>query len=336
MSKSGLDMTRVVSAPGKIVLAGEYAVLEGASAVTVAVNRRVRARLVDPPPKPLAPVIGAVREEMAESTAFAGISRAALDAIRRVVVDSSELYTDDGESKLGFGSSAATTVVAAACALSARSVGDGESEIPTTLVHRLAHRSHASFQKQRGHGGSGIDIAACTFGGVLVTTVSGPGQPVEYRSVAWPDNAHLVYTFTGRPADTPTLVEKIRTLRIGDRRAYERSINRIADASAATIDALERADAAALIAAIDAGGEAVDALGTAASAALTIDAHRRMLTLAREFSGSAKPTGAGGGDVAVAVFSSADQARAFAAKAEAEGLLVLGDVAIAQTGVTID
>lgn len=325
-----LDLTRVVSAPGKLVVSGEYAVLENAPAVVAAVTRRVRARLADPPPKPLAKLVSAVREEMAESTAFAGIGRAAMDAIRRVVVDSGELCHTDG-TKLGLGSSAATAVVAAASALSAEN-----GEIRPQFIHRLAHRAHSNFQSKRGAAGSGADIASCTYGGVLEVRVPDLGAPVKIRPLTWPDGAHLVCAWTGQPADTATLVEKVRMLRIGNRQAYNLAINRVADASAAVIDALERGDTRGLISAIDHGAAAVDALGQDASAPLTIPAHRRLISLARECSGSAKPTGAAGGDVAVAVFASADDARAFADKAKKEKMVVLDEVGIDPAGVRID
>lgn len=330
MSSYSPDTTRVVSAPGKIMLAGEYAILEGAQAIVMAIERRVRARLVEPPPKKLAPMVSAVREEMAESTAFAGVGRAAMDAIRRVEVDSSALYGTGG-TKLGLGSSAATAVVAAACALSAQ-----EQEIPHDLVQRLAHRAHGSVQERKGARGSGADIAACTYGGILAVQAPDYGQPVEYRPLTWPDSAHLICVWTGQAADTPSLVQKVRMLRIGNRDAYEQAMGRIAVSAAQAIDALEGADVAQLISAVDAGAEAIAELGQEAGAALVIEAHERLRAMAREFSGAAKPTGAGGGDVAIAVFADADNARGFAEKAKAAGLSPLDRMEIASTGVQID
>jgi phosphomevalonate kinase len=50
-------------------------------------------------------------------------------------------------------------------------------------------------------------------------------------------------------------------------------------------------------------------------------AHARIATLAAGFGGAAKPSGAGGGDVAVALIADPDARARFAAAAAAEGLL---------------
>lgn len=321
---------RRISAPGKLILSGEYAVLEGAEAVTVAVSRRARAHLAETPLKELSPFVRAVQEEMAESTAFGGIGRSALHAIRRVSVDTSALYAQDG-TKLGLGSSAAATVAAAACA-----VMDDSGVLPRELIHGLAHRAHGLAQGPLGARGSGADVAACTYGGVLAVRMVEDGQPVEVRSLSWPAGAHMVYVWTGQAAHSPTLVAHIRQLRIGDRRRYETVINDIATASARVIQALEQGDVAGLLAGVEAGAQAVAGLGEAASAPLIVPAHDTLAAIARDLGGAAKPTGAAGGDIAVALFDNPDAARACADAVRAKGLVVLDDMTIAETGVTID
>ena len=319
---------RTVTVPGKIILAGEYAVLEHAEAVAVAVDRRARAQLADEPLAKLNPFVKAVREEMAESTAFGGVGRAALNAIRRVQVDVSALHNQDG-AKFGLGSSAATTVAAAACALSSQS-----GELPLDLIHRLAHGAHGEAQSLRGTRGSGADIAACTYGGVIAVRMVDLGRPVEVRRLTWPAAARLVFVWTGQPADTATLVASVRACRVSDRRSYDTAITRIAETSADVIEAIELADLPALINAIDGGGEAVEGLARAADIELVLPVHRQVRELARAQGGAAKPTGAAGGDVVAAVFAADQGAEAFVERCRAEGLTLL-DAGIAETGVAL-
>lgn len=138
------------SAPGKILIAGEYAVLDGGEAVVMAVNRRARAHLGDQPQE-LSPFLAAAARVVADEL---GADRA--DILARVVVDSGELRDDSG-AKLGLGSSAAATT--AAIALAMPPPGDRK------LLHRVAHRAHAAAQ---GGTGSGADVAASVWGGVLL------------------------------------------------------------------------------------------------------------------------------------------------------------------------
>lgn len=125
-------MTRVV-APGKLVLTGAYAVLEGAPAIVVAVDRHAVADATSP----------------------------------EAAVDVSALHDASGR-KLGLGSSAASMVAAEG----ARAVARGEDPrdpIVRTSIFRAVRTAHAVSQG----GGSGVDVAAAVHGGVLRYEITG-------------------------------------------------------------------------------------------------------------------------------------------------------------------
>src|SRR5262252_9366989 len=101
----------IATAPGKLILTGEYAVLDGAQAIVVAVDRRVVARR-NATPRGSSPFLVAVAEEI---TARRGASDPAARAALEISVDSTAFY--NRAQKLGLGSSAAVTVAATALAL---------------------------------------------------------------------------------------------------------------------------------------------------------------------------------------------------------------------------
>lgn len=322
--------SKKVSVPGKILLSGEYAVLDGAEAVVMAVNRRAYAHLADEPQK-LSPFLRAVREELAEVTAFGGVGRAAIEAARHVVVDTSRLQARDG-TKLGLGSSAAATVAAAACALTTES-----DELRLDLVQQLAHRAHGNAQRELGGSGSGADVAACTHGGVLAVCADPqPDEPVSYRRLAWPAGAHMVVLWTGTPADTASLLARVREFRLGRRHDYDRTIARLANASDSTVQALESGQADALVSAVREGALAIAEFGKQARLDLAPKQYQKVAELAEKLGGAAKPTGAGAGDLIVAVFTDADNAQEFARKVASKKVSVLDDIAISEHGVRIE
>ena len=106
----------IATAPGKLILTGEYAVLDGAPALVIAVDRRgdrARARRAR---------AAARRSSLAvadELAARRGAADPAARAALEIAVDSRAFY-DDGATKLGLGSSAAVTVAATALALGRR------------------------------------------------------------------------------------------------------------------------------------------------------------------------------------------------------------------------
>src|SRR5687768_17097612 len=98
------------TAPGKLIVTGEYAVLDGAPALVVAMDRRVIARYAPGVAKGSSAFLLALAHEIA-----ARYGHDAGQIAMSIVVDLSSFY--DGEQKLGLGSSAAVTVAATALAL---------------------------------------------------------------------------------------------------------------------------------------------------------------------------------------------------------------------------
>ena len=80
---------------------------------------------------------------------------------------------------------------------------------------------------------------------------------------------------------------------------------------------------------------AMEALGDAAGAPIVEERLRKVSALARECGGAAKPSGAGGGDVALAVFDSTDAASRFESAAKVADIEIL-DVPLGGPGVRVE
>jgi phosphomevalonate kinase len=273
----------ISSAPGKVLWAGEYAVLEGHPAILTAVDRRAVARLAPAPAEP-SPFLAAVADEIRRR--LGAESRAAADAAR-IVVDSRELAS--GGKKLGLGSSAAATVAATALALRT-----------TEGVHEIAHAAHAAAQAPRGSRGSGADIAAAVHGGTILARRTGDG-PLAVTRLPDPPVAWLLL-WTGQPADTPSLVARTRALRDRDPAGYDDAIGALGAAADALAAAFAAGSPDATLAAVAQGASALADLGSRSGAPLLPAGFREWADRIARFGGVAKPTGAGGGDLILVAF----------------------------------
>lgn len=302
-----------VSAPGKLILAGEYGVLDGGLAVVAAVARRARATVGGPGREP-SPFLDAAADALAAD----GLADAAA-AIATIAVDSSALR-DDGGIKLGLGSSAAATVAAIGAALAATG-----RPVDPRLVHRLAHAAHAAAQAARGAAGSGADVAAAAHGGVIAFR-AGAATPLRLPAVTW------LPVWTGVPADTVTLVAAVNRARAAHPAAVGAALTR----TSAAAEALAAArDAAEVIAAIDQGCAAIAALAQATGVALEPPVVETVRSVVRQVGGAVKTTGAGGGDVAIAVVPAATDVTLLASALIQRGCQPL-DLPIDQRGVYIE
>jgi phosphomevalonate kinase len=280
-------------APGKLVLTGAYAVLEGAPAVVVAVDRHAVADTAHVAASPPAEV------------------RAAFGAAAAPAIDVAALQ-DAGGRKLGLGSSAAAVVAA----LGARAAARGE-DIATRscreAIFDAAREAHARVQS----GGSGVDIAASTFGGALRYTLGG-GAP-SIRALHVPPSLVLGTFFSGESARTSDLRARVDAARARRPDAYAPLARAMHDGAVAAADAFEAGDARAFVHAAAAYGRLLARLGHFADAPIVPAGWDGLSEHAVGEGGAFLPSGAGGGDVAVWLGTAVPSA-SFLARAAGLGL----------------
>jgi mevalonate kinase len=153
--------------------------------------------------------------------------------------------------------------------------------------------------------GSGADIAAAVHGGVIAFEAG------AITRLTWPAGLRLIPFFTGEAADTADLIARVMTARTP---AVDAALAAIAKASRAACQACESRQpeiaANALLAALALAAVGTDELAAASEVALVPPAVVAARAALRKLGGVAKTTGAGGGDVAVAVISATEDATA--------------------------
>jgi len=273
-------MTRA-RAPGKVVLSGAYAVLEGAPAIVSAVSRYVTADTIKP--------ATFVTEEV----------QAALCTGEQVPwFDAAELR-ENGR-KLGLGSSAAI-LVASLLALERAANPLLSLEQLRALVLEAGLAAHRAAQG----GGSGVDVAASTYGGTLVYR---RGTPPRITPIALPGELTFEIWVCPSSASTRELIARVEALRGSDAAAHQRWLGAQIEASERAASAAERGDAQALLGALGAQQAALLGLGVAAGAPIVTPELAELDPQARSEGGVLLPAGAGGGDVALFVGRAASSA----------------------------
>ena len=310
------------SAPGKLVVSGEYAVLAGAPALVAAVNRRVTCTLSPRDSGDWRFSSTGFEEDVtlsktvvfkAGQTTVPGIARrmiAESDAPEHlhVRIDSTPCYRRGV--KLGIGSSAATvTAVAAAFGVLGGS------------APRLAelYDLHADFQG----GGSGLDVAAAVTGGVIrfEDRVATP--------VRLPPGIHLSFVFTGAGSRTTEMLSRFEAWR---RQGATAALERLAAAAREVVDCTAQADS--FLEALAEYTDVLERFDQTARIGVFGPGHRRARQLAQRFGAVYKPCGAGGGDTGLGASTDADAIRSFERQAQRAGLSVLA-MGISRDGIKV-
>jgi phosphomevalonate kinase len=330
------------SAPGKLVLLGEYAVLFGAPAVVMAVNRRAVVTVDESPDERwivTAPVLevdsaecvldpsGDVRwigRDSGERLVLVGrvlgalVARGLLNPLtarpRVLDLDTAAFFNSaQGEPlKLGLGSSAALTV-ALASAVTGRTSESCAADLDWLRTLVSLHR-----EVQGGHG-SGIDIAASLCGGVVGFELDAGQCVAGIAPIHWPDGIFRTFVWTGRPAATGSFLDRLQASRVAGTGAVDEALDLLGQASERGVDALARNEPFRFLDAVDRFWEALVLLGRAIDMPIVSDPHRRLRAAAEESGVHYKPSGAGGGDFGVGFSTDEDRIEEFSRRAGAAG-----------------
>jgi phosphomevalonate kinase len=256
-------------APGKVVLSGAYAVLEGAPAIVSAVSRYVSC------------------DSARSAERVTPEVRAALPDGPFPAFDASDLR--DGGQKLGLGSSAAIVVASLAAARG------GEFSDETTLRRAIEGPALAAHRAAQG-GGSGIDVAASTRGGTLIARRSAP-DVLAIEEVVLPRALCIEAWASGVSASTPELLRAVARFRDARHREYDELMAALTAAATRAAAALVAPDPDALIGELSMQRGLLARLGSASGVPIITPEVHELAEWAADHAAAVLPSGAGGGDI---------------------------------------
>ena len=320
-------------APGKLYIAGEYAVVEnGYPAILVALDQFVTCSIeesaaevgkiisrqyhnnalqwhrlgeqmvVDNRDNPFSYILSAIKVTEEYARSFARELR-----IFDLHIDS-QLDSDSGK-KYGLGSSAAVTVatVKALCRF---------YNLPVTKdeIFKLAAIAHFEVQ---GNGSLG-DVAASVYGGWIAyhsfdrqwlaqqrkyldlrTLVDLPWPDLKIESLKAPSNLQLLIGWTGKPASTSQLVDKISLFKARQQKEYRQFLEDSKHCIQRMVDGFHNADLESIKNEIRYNRELLKQLGTNSGVHIETPVLNKLCEIAEDFGGAAKTSGAGCGDCGI-------------------------------------
>lgn len=325
----------LVSAPGKVIVSGEYAVLSGAPAISMALDSRAIVRIeaandefhhVRTPGyaegdwrfrvkadgtlewQDVHPELGLIE------AAWTGVIHGAHCPLA-ITVDTTAFAAPESGRKFGLGSSAAamTALIVALCQFS-------EQEASPSA---LAYQAHKKMQSGLG---SGIDIATSLRGGVIEYRMN---DNVAASHHSWPDDLLYRVIWSGQSATTTTYLKRLNTASPNDRNwlPFIAAAENVADEWAGN-------DAGRIIASIKAYTASLHRFSAVQALDIFAGGHDEIYRLANGLDVAYKPCGAGGGDIGIVMGTSGDSISRFCAAASDYGFVEL-PVKLDLTGVDV-
>lgn len=198
------------------------------------------------------------------------------------------------------------------------------TEPSKSLIFKLAAITHVKTQGN----GSGADVAASTYGGVLayasfqaewlleeINTTNTLTELVNknwvylsVKSVLLPENAYICIGWTGKPASTRELVDSVLSLKEKNAQAFSQFLQQSSQAVAAFLRGAENSDMPELMDGVKQNRKALATVGMEADTDIETPLLSTLCDLAEQYGGAGKPSGAGGGDSGIAFLPSERQA----------------------------
>jgi phosphomevalonate kinase len=264
-------------APGKLVVSGAYSVLVGAPAIVAAVDRYVEADAERP--------AELVTAEVGAAIAAGDLARAPwfdANALRRAMPDGTSR-------KLGLGSSAAIL----AASLGASLAGDFPN---AGALRRAVFPKALAAHKAAQPAGSGVDVAASVFGGVLYARIDAKGV-LAAEEHPLPGDARITVFAAAESASTADMLARIDAAKSRSANVAAAVRLHLDRAAAGAVKAIAARNVNAFAAALTAQYEALFTLGSLAKAPIVTGLMYALGRIAKMEGAAFGPAGAGGGDV---------------------------------------
>lgn len=325
------ETSLTIKTPGKLMIAGEFAVLVPKQRIVVmAVNRFVYTTIEESTENTLSLEnfkLQYLKWDHTENGVFVHSENKQKDYVENAMTIAMTYLKENGVSvkpchlsvhselddisgvKYGLGSSAAvvTSVITAILNMFLH------TEPSKTLIFKLASMTHVKTQGN----GSGADIAASTYGGVLAYTsfqaewlndamnvAESITELVNKDWIYWsvepiqlPDALQLSIGWTGKPASTSHLVRDILSLQASDSCKFEAFLENSDRAVNMFLHGVKTNNISELIAGVKKNRQALMEVG---DQAIETPLLRTLCDLAEQYGGAGKPSGAGGGDCGIA------------------------------------
>lgn len=354
-----------VRAPGKLFIAGEYAVTEpNRDSIVVAVDRYLTVDIQSSQQNRMDLLelkLTGVRWEIENNQVNFSVQDKRLNFMMHVletfnayhgemdpvqIVVTSDLNDRSGK-KYGLGSSAALSVAVIAALLKCSTKSE-EANDPL-IIFKLASIAHFKAQGN----GSCADIASSTFGGWihystfdnawLLQQLAAEVPVSEIVQMEWPSlkivplkkpsELHFLIGWTDKAAQTGPMVQKVKTLETTHPEQFESFLTKSDQAVAEIITGFEQKNPEVIFAGIRANRKWLREIGTLAGVPIETEQLTMLIEAASTY-GASKTSGAGGGDCGIA-FVTSREAREKVFKAWGEVGITPLDLNVSTDGVII-
>lgn len=342
-------------APGKLFIAGEYAVVEaGQPAVIVAVDRFITVNV-----SPVSTNCGTIHSDVLSNRPIKwkrtehGLEFSPPSdnlAIIRAAMETAETYlselgkpfgyynvtvesdlVNEGGLKYGLGSSGAVTVAFIEALMKANSIN-----LPNLKLYKLASLAHLSL----GSHGSFGDLAAACFTGWLAyrrfdqdslnqlremhstkEIVEQPWDRLSIEALPAPESLTFLVGWTGTPASTESLVKQSR--QSAEQLSHSQFLENSNQCVSRLIKALKKQDTKEIMREISVNRDILLEMAEAKSLTWETPLLNKLYSIASDHFAAAKTSGAGGGDCGIALIPEAFDASLLTADWQRAGIVPL-------------
>jgi phosphomevalonate kinase len=316
-----------VSIPGKIVISGEYAVLDGALAILTTLNQKVNIKIQESDKNHNVYLTSALEGIFpftidddaniiwleADPGTYGLLLQHAFKILKpmikeklSIIVDSSEFFrtTKDGTAiKLGIGSSAAVSVGITQALFQYQEIVSSPGNLLTqaNIIH----------QTLQGKQGSGIDVTCCFADQGVIECTKDSVKNQTWSILNWPYGLHLKVLTTGQGASTKRLVTNYKRASNLYPKEFKNSLDQFMGITQNLSHAWKSEDVDHIIGLLTAYDVQIKKLDKIGDIGIYTQVHTEVQNIASRYNVFYKPSGAGGGDIGLAFSSSLDELNDF-------------------------